>query len=251
MGLFGNKAKIELNSGFIDVHCHVIPGVDDGAKSYEQAYAMLDIAYRHGIRDIIATPHFMPEGKNAAPEVIGARVDRLQAYADENHYDMNIYKGNEIYFHEEAIELLEQGKICTLADSNCVLVEFSPMDDARYIRNSLAELQNMGYQPIIAHVERYMSLISPPFDRIEELKDMGILIQVNAGSITGFFGKQSKTVAEKLLKKEVVDFIGTDAHSDGGRAPRMKECVEILMKKCKPAYVEKLLYRNAINYILK
>ena len=251
MGLFGNKSKNELKDGFIDVHCHMIPGVDDGAKSYEQAYAMVDIAYRHGIRDIIVTPHFMPEGKNATPEIIGARVDKLQAYADGKHYDMNMYTGNEIYFHEEAIELLEQGKICTLADSDCVLVEFSPMDDSRYIRNSLAELQNMGFQPIIAHVERYMSLISPPFDKIEELKDMGILIQVNAGSITGFFGKQSKTVAEKLLKKELVDFIGTDAHSDGGRAPRMKECLEILNKKCKPSYVEALLYRNAETYILK
>ncbi|MBR4085130.1 MAG: protein-tyrosine-phosphatase [Lachnospiraceae bacterium] len=250
MGLFGTKKQADYKNCIVDIHSHMIPGVDDGAKSYEQAYAMLDIAYRHGIRDIIATPHFMPDGKNATPEIINAGVDKLQAYADENHYDLNIYKGNEIYFHEEAVELLEQDKICTLADSNCVLVEFSPMDDARYIRNSLAELQNMGFQPIIAHVERYMSLISSPFDKIEELKDMGILIQVNAGSITGFFGKQSKTVAEKLLKKELVDFIGTDAHSDGGRAPRMKECVEILTKKCKPSYVEDLLYRNAETYIL-
>lgn len=250
MGLFGKKRKADIKMQIVDIHCHIIPGVDDGAKSYEQAYHMLDIAYEQGISDIIATPHHMPEGKNASPEVIRARVAKLQEYADSQQYEMNIYTGNEIYFHGEAADLLEEGKICTLAATNYVLVEFSPMDDARYIRNSLAELQNMGYNPIIAHVERYMSLIQVPFERIEELRDMGILIQVNAGSITGFFGKQSKAVAEKLLKKELVDFIGTDAHSDGGRAPKIAECAEILAKKCKPEYVEDLLYRNAERYIL-
>jgi len=250
MGLFGKKRQADYKNQIVDIHCHIIPGVDDGAKSYEQAYQMLDIAYEQGISDIIATPHYMPDGKNADPEMIQARVAKLQKYVDEMQYQMQIYTGNEIYFHGEAADLLEEGKICTLAATNYVLVEFSPMDDARYIRNSLAELQNMGYNPIIAHVERYMSLIQAPFDKITELRDMGILIQVNAGSITGFFGKQSKMVAEKLLKKELVDFIGTDAHSDGGRAPKIKECAEILEKKCKPDYVEDLLYRNAERYIL-
>lgn len=251
MSLFGKKRQADYHNQIIDVHCHIIPGVDDGAKSYEQAYAMLDIAYEQGISDIIATPHHMPDGKNASPEIIAARVAKLQEYVDTQQYDMRIYTGNEIYYHGEAADMLEEGKICTLAATNYVLVEFSPMDDARYIRNSLAELQNMGYQPIIAHVERYMSLVKPPFDRIQELRDMGILIQVNAGSITGFFGKHSKETAEKLLKKELVDFIGTDAHSDGGRAPRIAECAEILNKKCKPDYVENLLYRNALKYLLQ
>ena len=80
---------------------------------------------------------------------------------------------------------------------------------------------------------------------------MGVLIQVNAGSVTGFFGKGSKDIAEKLLKKELVDFIGTDAHSDGGRAPKIEECAQILQKKCSPEYVEDLLYRNAEKYILE
>ena len=79
---------------------------------------------------------------------------------------------------------------------------------------------------------------------------MGVLIQVNAGSITGFFGKGSKEIAEKLLKKKLVHFIGTDAHSDGGRAPKIEECAQILQKKCPAEYVEELLYRNAGKYIL-
>lgn len=250
MGFFGKKKNAKYINRIVDIHCHIIPGVDDGSKNMEQSKAMLDIAWKQGIHTIIATPHRMPEGKNATPELIHEKVAMLQEYADENHYDMNIYAGNEIYYFEEAADMLEEEKICTLADSSCILVEFSPMDDARYIRNSLAELQNMGYDPILAHVERYISLCKPPFDKIKELRDMGILIQINAGSLTGFFGKESKKVTEQLLKKELVDFVGTDAHSDGSRAPKILECAQILQKKCDAYYVEKLLYRNAEKYIL-
>jgi protein-tyrosine phosphatase len=98
--------------------------------------------------------------------------------------------------------MLEEGKICTLAGTDCVLVEFSPMDESRYIRNSLSELQNMGYEPIIAHVERYMSL-TKDINKIKELRDMGIHIQVNAASIMGGFGKPTKALAEKLLKNQL------------------------------------------------
>lgn len=251
MGLFGKKRQPVYKGKAVDIHCHILPGVDDGAKSLEQAYHMLEIACKQGISTMIATPHHMPDGKNASPETIGKRVAQLQSYVDEKQLNMKIYAGNEIYFYGEAADMLDEGKICTLADSSCVLVEFSPMDDARYIRNSLAELQNMGYDPIIAHVERYMSLCKAPFEKIQELRDMGVLIQVNAGSVTGFFGKGSKDIAEKLLKKELVDFIGTDAHSDGGRAPKIEECAQILQKKCSPEYVEDLLYRNAEKYILE
>lgn len=250
MGLFEKKRQPVYKGKAVDIHCHIVPGVDDGAKSLEQAYHMLEIACKQGISTMIATPHHMPEGKNASPETIGKRVAQLQSYVDEKQLNMKIYTGNEIYFYGEAADMLDEGKICTLADSSCVLVEFSPMDDARYIRNSLAELQNMGYDPIIAHVERYMSLCKAPFEKIRELRDMGVLIQVNAGSVTGFFGKASKDIAEKLLKMELVDFIGTDAHSDGGRAPKIEECAQILQKKCSPEYVEDLLYRNAERYIL-
>ncbi len=250
MGLFGKKRLPDVKNRIVDIHCHILPGVDDGAKSFEQSKAMLDIAYEQGIRTIIATPHHMPEGRNASPQTIEEQVTRLQNYADECHYDMDIYVGNEIYYHEEAADLLDEEEICTLAATSYVLVEFAPMDDARYIRNSLNHLQNMGYQPIIAHVERYMSLVKPPFEHIKQLREMGVLIQVNAGSITGFFGKHSKETAEKLLKAKLVDFIGTDAHSDGGRAPRMADCIEILQKKCSPEYVEQLLYGNAEEFIL-
>ena len=250
MGFFKKDKKTVYAEGVTDIHCHILPGVDDGAKNMDQSKDMLDIAYEEGIRIMIATPHHMPEDEdNASPEVIQEKVAQLQAYADEQGYDMTILPGNEVYFYSEAPELLEEGKINTMAGTDYVLVEFSPMDEGRYIRNSLAELQNMGYEPIIAHVERYDSLCKD-LDRITELRDMGILIQVNVASIMGDFGKPMKAVAEKLLKKQMVDFIGTDAHSSGRRAPRVKECAEYLYKKYPAAYVDKILHANAEKYII-
>lgn len=248
MGLFGKKGKSVYAGSITDIHCHILPGVDDGAKNIEQSQEMLDIAYSEGINTIIATPHHMPEGRNASPERIRTKVAELQAYADERDYDMTILPGNELYYYSDASDMLEEGKICTLAGTDCVLVEFSPMDESRYIRNSLAELQNMGYEPIIAHVERYMSLCKD-INKIKELRDMGIHIQVNAASIMGGFGKPTKALTEKLLKNQLVDFIGTDAHSSGSRAPKMIECAEYLSKKYPAAYVEKLLHGNAEKYI--
>ncbi len=249
MGLFGKKEKADYAGSITDIHCHILPGVDDGARNIEQSKAMLDIAYRNGISTIIATPHCMPDGKNVSPKGIKERVAMLQEYVDEQDYDMTILPGNEIYYCADVPELLDDNKICTLAGTSCVLIEFSPMDENRYIRNSLAELQNMGYSPIIAHVERYMSLLQSPHERIQELRDMGVLIQVNAASVMGGFGKSTKATVEKLLKKQMIDFIGTDAHSDGSRSPKIKECAEYLSKKYPADYVERILFRNAEKYI--
>ena len=159
MGLFSKKEKAEYYGRIVDIHCHVLPGVDDGSKNMEMSQEMLDIAYEEGIGTMIATPHHMPEGRNVSSQGIRERVAKLQQYADAKKYDLTIYPGNEIYYYSDAPDMLEEGKICSLAGTSYVLVEFSPMDESRYIRNSLAELQNMGYDPIIAHVERYMSCL--------------------------------------------------------------------------------------------
>lgn len=235
----------ESVSQMTDVHSHILPGLDDGAGDWETSKKMLEIAYGQGIRTIIATPHFMPQGKQAAPRQIRETVSRLQKEADNLGMDMTIHAGNEIYFCREVPEMLEQGEILTLADSDYVLVEFAPLDDARYIRNSLAELQSAGFLPVLAHAERYENLCKKPFDRIAELRNMGILIQVNAASIEGKMGKLVQKQVAVLLKKQMVDLIGTDAHSAGSRAPYVDKAREILMKKHPRDYVNRLLYENA------
>jgi len=234
----------------IDIHSHILPALDDGAKDWEQSDAMLTIAYEQGIRTIIATPHYMPDCEEGNPERILDCVDKLQAHADERGYEMKIYAGNEVYYHAEVPDLLEAGEILTLAGSSYVLVEFSPMDDARYIRNALLDIQAAGYDPIIAHVERYENLCKKPFDKLEELRKAGILMQVNMSTIEGRMGKKMQHTVMKLLKKQMIDFLGTDAHSSGHRAPHTEGCIAILNKKLPGDYVDRLLYANAKKIIL-
>lgn len=244
------KKKSGVPEKLVDIHCHILPGVDDGSQSMGQSRQMLDLAWENGIRAIIATPHFMPEGRHPAPEKLRGMVEELREYAYTRQYDMEIYEGNEIYYHEEALKLLDEGMILPLAGSDYVLVEFSPADDARYIRNALVQLQSAGYEPILAHVERYMSLCRKPYDRIGELRDMGVLIQVNTHSIEGKMGPVHKKTAHDLLKKRWVDFVATDAHSDRGRSHAIEDCVKILRRKYPADYVEDILGGKARRLLL-
>lgn len=228
-----------------DIHCHILPGADDGSHSKSQSCRMLDLAWENGIRIIIATPHFMPEGGHLSPEMLHRLTDELRQYVCMRQYDMQIYVGNEIYYHQEVPELLAEGKILTLAGSRYVLVEFSPADDARYIRNALTELQMAGYEPILAHVERYMSLCRKPYERIAELREMGVLLQINADSVEGKMGPAAKRTVHNLLKKQWVDFVATDAHGDRNRSHAIEGCVRILRKKYPAEYVDSILGGNA------
>lgn len=233
----------------IDVHSHILPGLDDGAKNLEQSKKMLDIAAEQNIHKIIATPHFMPEHKNPSKEKVLEKLTKLQEYSDRQGYGITLLPGQEIYYHEEVPDLLEEGKIITLANSDYVLVEFSPMDDFRYIRNSLAQIQNVGFKPIIAHVERYENICRKPFNKLKELRDMGVMIQVNMASVEGKMGKKLQKSVLSMMKKQYVDLLGTDAHSDGSRAPYTCNCKAILCRKCPADYIEKLFYKNAEKII--
>lgn len=228
-----------------DIHSHILHGLDDGAKNREQSKKMLDIAWEQGIRKIVVTPHFMPEHRNPAKEKILEKLTQLQMYAEKKEYDIQLFPGNEIYYHEEIPELLEAGQIFTLAKSKYVLIEFSPMDDFRYIRNSLAAIQAVGFKPVLAHVERYECVCEKTLKRVVELRDMGVLIQVNMSSVEGKMGKKIQKTVLAMMKSQYVDLLGTDAHSDGSRAPYTFTCKKILRRRLPADYIENLFYKNA------
>lgn len=251
MTFWSRSKRSDIQGELVDIHCHILPGVDDGSHDKKQSYQMMDLARMNGIRTIIATPHFMPEGRRPSVRTLLRLVEELQRYADEHQYNITIYGGNEIYYHEEVPELLERGEILPLAGSDHVLVEFSPADDARYIRNALANILSTGYEPILAHVERYMSLCRKPYDRIGELREMGVRIQVNANSIEGKMGAVAQKTAHDLLKRQWVDFVATDAHSDHLRSHAIGDCVKLLRKKYPAEYVEDILGGNARRLLLK
>lgn len=232
-------------NGFIDVHSHVLPLVDDGAETVEMALLMLKMAAEEGIGTIILTPHQKADRRCVTPEGILRRMKELQEAADAEKIPIRLYPGNEIFYRHGLAELLEQGKIRTLADSRYVLIEFFPGEDYAYIRDALGRVGSFGYLPVLAHVERYANVINR-IEKVRGLKeDTGCYLQVNAASVTGEYGLTTKNVAKKLLKEELADFIATDAHrSQGKRSPQIKACAEWVKKKLGEERMEQIFYEN-------
>ncbi len=234
-----------------DIHSHILPGIDDGSKSMEETISMLRIASAEGITHMIATPHYKMGWGSANQETIKRLLAEVMKEAKHNGLDINLYPGNEVYYNSELADRFQNGRICTINDSRYVLVEFSPMDQFTYVRNGLDDIIGMGYKPILAHVERYECLVKHP-DNVRSLKAFGVGIQVNASSVIGEVGRGIKKFVHKILEEELVDYIGTDAHSaNGNRKPAIKSCVSLLYKKYDSEYVADILYRNAENNFLK
>lgn len=227
----------------IDMHCHLLPGIDDGARDEAVSMEMFRIAAKNGITSMILTPHYKPMHNNASPATVQRLVREARERLRSEDIPIELYTGNEIYYHEEAVEALLAGDLCTLADSHYVLVEFGPMDEFSYIRNGLYRFLVEGYRPILAHVERYRCM-TEDIARTYELIRLGSAIQVNAGSIMGKTGMHIKSFTRKLLKKELVDFIATDAHDTAKRAPDIGECALYLEKKFGQDYAKRVLQDN-------
>ena len=167
---------------------------------------------------------------------------RKAAHEIDEHF--RIYLGTEIFFGQDVLEKLKEGRILTMNRRNYVLVEFSPSEPFSYIKQSLQQLQMAGYEVILAHAERYGCLTEDP-ELAEQIGDMGILIQVNAGSITGQSGRKIKKFIKYLMDEDLVFCVGTDAHSARSRAPRMRKAAEYVRKKYGEEYARKIFYENA------
>ncbi len=234
--------------GFIDIHSHILPGIDDGAKNFSMSMEMLKTAAESGITQIIVTPHNKPGRHNAGSEKIDSLIRELEQEMEKEGISIKLYPGNELYYRSSLSEEIGEKRAVTLADSDYVLAEFNPMDDYDYIRNGIYSLLTEGYHPILAHVERY-SKVCTGTARVEDLAKMGAYIQVNAGSITGDFGLPAKLFTRKLLKNELVHFVATDAHDMGKRSPKLSECAAWIGKKYGEDYLKELFYENPMHVI--
>ena len=234
---------------YIDIHSHVLPGMDDGSKNMEMTLAMLAVAKNEGIGTIYATPHCMPGKGHPSQEKVLEKIRTIQKACEEAGIDIVLKKGTEYYYIEEMLEWMEEGNIITLGDSNCVLVEFEPYAEEKYIRNAVREILGYGYQPVIAHVERYQNLMERKFTAIQWMREVGALIQINCASVTGDNGFHTKQNVKSLLKNGLVDFVSTDAHRPEGRAPYIEKCAEILRRKYGDIYAGELTGGNAIRFL--
>lgn len=233
---------------YIDIHSHILPGVDDGAQDLEMSIRMLCLASENGIGKIILTPHNKPMHHNFGPKKMRILSEQLEKEMRRKGLEIELYIGNEIYYRSDILELLEEEKACTMAGSTYVLVEFGPMDDYDYIRSGIYRLTSGGYQPILAHVERYGSICSHT-GRVEELVKLGGYIQVNAGSVMGQYGYQAKYFTRRLLKQQMVHFVATDAHNDEKRGPYLLDCAKYIDKKYGGEYAQRIFWDNPEHVI--
>ena len=231
--------------GIYDIHCHIVPGVDDGAKNLKMSVGMLQKEYDDGVRNIIATPHFRYDMFEPSLELVKKQFLRLRKAAAEIGDDgIQMYLGCELHSSMDMTECLKNGERLTMAGSRYVLTEFRTSDEKSYIRERLQALIRNGYYPIVAHVERYRSVLKSGVEFIDELRDMGAYIQMNADSISGVEGWGMKRFCKKVMKQDLLHFVGSDAHNTGDRKPQMGRCAQHMEKTMGREYADKILIRN-------
>lgn len=209
---------------------------------------MLKIAYEEGIRIVVLTPHNHPVRGCAELSEIKQHARILRKRLPEISDDLKLFLGTEIFYRDDILESLRSGSLRPMGKSQYVLVEFSPSDTFDYIRNGLQKMQMKGFYIILAHIERYQCMLEN-IDHVEDLINMGVYVQINSGSITGDGGRTVKKFVDRLMKKQYVHFVGTDAHSTERRRPKMKKAKERVQRKYGSVYAEKIFYKNAVKML--
>lgn len=227
----------------IDIHSHILPGIDDGAHDEKESLEMLRIAANDGISQIIVTPHFHYRRGHASPEEIRQAVLNIQELLNKEEIPIKLHTGNELYYTHELLETVKAGDALTMADSDYVLLEFSPETEKRRIQNAVYEFLNEGYYPIIAHMERYQAFQKHK-DFAEEISEMGAYFQINAGSLLGNAGWSIKRFTRTMIKEGLIQFVATDAHDTVKRAPTFAKASDWIVKKYGESELQEYLCKN-------
>lgn len=233
------------------MHCHIVPYVDDGADDMEEAVKMLELEYAEGVRHIIATPHFRFNMFETPLEKVQEEFEKLKKKAEGiGEEGITMHLGCEFHVNMNMVEMLRAKKVLTMAGSRYVLVEFSGPAEQSQIRERLYSLVSSGYKPIIAHVERCAKLRSD-INFVEELVEMGAKVQVNAESLIGKEGFGTKRFCTKLMKEDLLHFVGTDSHGSSYRVPKLKDAYNFVAKKMGEEYAEQIFVDNPAKLIKK
>ena len=199
----------------IDIHSHIIPNVDDGARSVEETFNILKEAQEAGFTDVILTSHFLLNYYETNAQELIFWKEKLQEVLKKQGTKINLHSGMEIYITNQMEELLENKKILTLANSGYMLIELPLATNVKYFDYVVYYLEAKGIKPIIAHPERYKCVQKDP-DIVEEYIEKGCLIQCNYGSIANLYGREAEKTIKTLLKKNQVHFLGSDVHRENG-----------------------------------
>lgn len=196
----------------VDMHSHLIPGIDDGSKSMEESLELIQRLSSYGLRKIITTPHIMSEYYKNTPEIITMGLEDLRKAVKAEGISIEIEAAAEYYMDEILLEKIKDGEKLLTFGGNYILVETGFINKPQMLLETMFQLEMSGYKPIFAHPERYQYLIGDK-SLLEDLVDRKILFQINLLSLTGFYSKPVKDFAESLLERDLVRFFGTDCHN--------------------------------------
>lgn len=214
----------------IDIHSHILPSIDDGAKTEEESIAMAKAAIEQGITTIIATPHHRNRTYDNYKVDIETHVSVLNELFQARNIPLTVLAGQEVRVYGEIIEDFENGEIQTLNNSKYILIEFPSDTVPFYTEKLFYDLQVAGLRPIIAHPERNRELLEN-HNRMYELIRNGALSQVTAASVVGKFGKKIEEFTHQLIEANLTHFIASDAHNTTTRGFQLKEAYELVKNK--------------------
>jgi len=217
-GLFGKSNKksaiaADLSALGVDMHSHFIPGIDDGAQTMEDSLELIRFFYEKGYKKVITTPHIMGDAYRNTPEIILGGLEKVRAALKENNIPIQMEAAAEYYIDYDFESKIEEGKLLTFG-KNYVLVEVSFVNPPDNLYHTFFKLQTAGYKPVLAHPERY-NFWHRSFEKYEEIRDKGVLLQLNLNSLTGHYSMDTKRVAEQLIQKGMISFLGSDCHHTG------------------------------------
>lgn len=227
----------------IDIHTHVLPKIDDGARNIEETFTIIQEAYRIGFKHIFCTSHFIESEYETSIEDREAIIRMIQKKLNEDNIDITLHCGSEIFITPNLDELLRKGIVGTLANTRYLLMELPLNTEINYLENMLYKLASMNLIPIIAHPERYTIVQKKP-EVCEKMIELGALLQGNYGSLMGNYGIHAKKTLLKLLKRNQIHFLGSDVHRARSTYLQIEKILDKLEKKIGKEKVREITEKN-------
>lgn len=229
----------------IDIHTHILPGMDDGAQDIYDTLEMVSVAAKSGITAMVATPHCnIPGGyKNYFGDEYIKSIQQVREAVHREGLPVNILPGAEAFGTADLPQMLQEGKIMTLNQSRYLLVEFAFDEDPEFVQNIIEEIHDLKVIPVIAHAERYEFVQREP-ELVYHWRRKGYPIQINKGSFQGKFGRRAAKAAYLLMNHHLVSVVASDAHSPHVRTPYMRDVYEELLMEYPESYLEMIFKEN-------
>lgn len=226
----------------LDLHSHILPGVDDGSRSLDESIQMARMYVENGYDSVIVTPHYYDGVYDSTRETNLAIMEELQEILSNEGIPLKLYLGNELYYSRDLPILLKEKRVSAMNSTSFVLVEFPMTEPPLFLEELVYQLQMAGVTPIFAHVERYRFVQKEPDALLPYLKK-GCIMQMNLSSLRGESEKAKKT-AEGLLARQMIQLVGTDSHQSEWRSPDVSDVLTSLREMISTEYFHEIVVEN-------